>query len=145
MNAGILAFLNDESYGSSNVSRMDSCPHLHTTGWWTTVSELWRDKEICLVSGSERSLTPKKLAESPNAPKSVAIVTCKPRDNFSQLDELYQSVLEADKEVVILSSGLVTRPLVHRLVAAGHYAYDLGHLGLWFKNGHPIPLPDCPK
>lgn len=144
-NAGILPFLNDERYGSSNVSRMDSCPHLHTTGWWMSVSELWRDRDICLVSGSDRSLTKKKLDTSPNAPKSVAEVTCKARDNFSQLDDLYKLVLEADKEVVILSSGLVTRPLVHKLVAAGLFAYDLGHVGLWFNEGHPIPLADCRK
>jgi Glycosyltransferase GT-D fold len=143
MNAGILPFLSGELYGSSNVSRMDSCPHLHTTQWWTTISALWAGKEICLVSGSERSLTETKLLGSPGAPSGIVHVPCKPRDNFSQFDELYHKVLEADREVVILSAGLTTRPLVHRLVAAGHLAYDMGHLGLWFNQGKPIPLPDC--
>jgi hypothetical protein len=95
--------------------------------------------------GSERSLTKTKLCESPHAPSSVAEVWCKPRDNFEQSDEIYQNVLKADREIVIMCSGLTTRPLIHRLVEAGHRAYDLGHFGQWFNKGRPIPLADCPK
>jgi hypothetical protein len=145
MNSGIFPFLIDEYYGSSNISRMDSQTHLHTTSWWLTVSKLWQDKAICLVRGSERSLTAEKLWESPNVPKSIFEVRCKHADNFDQLDELYTKICEVGIETVILCSGLVTRPLVHKLVGAGLKAYDLGHIGLWFKNGSPIPLQDCPR
>jgi hypothetical protein len=144
-NAGIHPFLPGALYGSSNISRMDSVPHLHTTSWWLRVSELWRDKDICIVSGSERSLTPLKLSQSPQSPRSITSVGCKPRDNYSQLSELYEAILRTERETVILCSGLVTRPLVHKLVEAGLKAYDLGHLGLWFDKGHAIPLPDCPR
>jgi len=144
-NAGIIPFLADETYGSSNISRMDSCPHLHTRQWWDHVSQLWNDRDISLVWGTERSLTPKKLMESPNAPRSIKEIPCLEKDNYKQLDELFQAVLKARKEHVILCSGLVTRPLVHKLVGAGLCAYDIGHLGLWFRGGEPIPLPDCPR
>ncbi len=145
MNAGIFPFLNGELFGSSNISRMDSTPHLHTISWYHQVSKLWRDRDICLLRGSERSLTETKMMESPHAPKSVKEVICAPADNFAQLDELYEKVLAVGLETVVLCSGLVTRPLVHRLVDAGLKAWDLGHFGLWFRHGHPIPLPDCPR
>ncbi len=145
MNAGIFPFLTGELYGSSNISRMDSTPHLHTTSWWNRVSQLWLGKDICLVRGSERSLTPTKMMESPNSPRKIAEVMCAPADNFTQLDELYEKVLQTDQETIVLCSGLVTRPLVHRLVDAGLKAYDIGHLGIWFRHGYPIPLADCPR
>lgn len=144
-NAGIIPFLTDELYGSSNISRMDSCTHLHTRQWWDHVARLWRDRDICLVYGSSRSLTPEKLRESPHGPRHITAVHCREKDNFAQLDELFEKVIATKIEHVILCSGLVTRPLVHKLVEAGVCAYDLGHLGLWFRRGEPIPLPDCPR
>lgn len=145
MNAGLFPFLRDEVYGSSNISRMDSCPHLHTTLWWDHVARLWAGKRICLVRGSERSLTEKKLLESPGAPESVIEVICKSRDNFSELDDIHAKVRAAGCETVILCSGLLSRPLVHRLVNDGHRAIDMGHFGVWFNQGRPIPLQDCPR
>jgi hypothetical protein len=145
MNAGLLPFLSGGTFGSSNISRMDSCPHLHTTSYWNLVARLWRDKDICLVSGTARSLTSGKMMESPGSPRSVAEVTCKPRDNFDQLYELLGKVVQTKAEVTILCAGLVTRPLVHKLAEAGMYAFDVGHFGLWFNEGQPIPLQDCPR
>ena len=144
-NAGIFPFLADESYGSSNISRMDSCPHLHTTSWWDHVAKLWAGKQICLVRGSERSLTKAKLLESPGAPSSVKEVICKPRDNFPELNDVHARVRAAGCERVILCSGIMTRPLVHQLVRDGHLAWDVGHFGIWFNKGRPIPLQECPR
>src|SRR5882672_3655827 len=95
MNAGLLPFLSNEIYGSSNISRMDSCPHLHTTLWWLQVSKLWQDKDICMVRGSDRSLSRVKLMEAPQAPSACVEILCKPQDNFVQLDEIYAAVLAA--------------------------------------------------
>ncbi len=145
VNAGIIPFLPDGPYGSSNISRMDSCPHLHTTSWWHQVSKLWRDRDICLASGSERSLTERKLLESTHAPTTVASVSCKPHDNFSQVDEIFAAITKADRETVLLCCGLTARPLVHRLVPLGFKVWDLGHVGQWFNAGHPIPLQDVPR
>lgn len=85
------------------------------------------------------------MMESPHAPRSVKEVICKGADNFSQLEEIYTKVCELGIDPVILCSGLMTRPLVHRLVPAGLKAYDVGHFGLWYNAGHPIPLQDCPR
>ena len=145
MNAGLFPFLTDEVYGSSNISRMDSCPHLHTTSWWDHVAKLWAGKRICLVRGSERSLTAMKMLAAPGAPEMVTEIFCSPKDNFKELDELHVKIRKTGCETVILCAGLVTRPLVHRLVRDDHFAYDLGHFGLWFAQGRPIPLVDCPR
>lgn len=145
VNAGILPFLIDEIYGSSNISRMDSCPHLHTISWWHQVAKLWRDKDICLVRGSERSLTKEKLLGSPYPPRSVVEVACPPQDNFRHVEQIFTDIAHTGCDPVILCCGLSARPLVHRLVEYGLHAYDVGHFGLWYRNGHPIPLADCPR
>lgn len=145
MNAGLIPLLPAVTYGSSNISRMDSCPHLHTTSWYRSVARLWQGKDICLVRGTERSLTSGKLMESHCPPASVVEVICKPQDNFSQLDEIYDEVRGINFETVILCAGLLSRPLVHELVTADHLAYDVGHLGMYFRGGNPIPLADCPR
>ena len=145
VNAGILPFLTDEFYGSANISRMDSSPRLHTTFYWDLVAALWQDKDICLIRGSERSLTEKKLLESPGAPRSVREVICKPRDNFSQFDEILEQVMGTRRGTVVLCAGLTSRPLVHALVPRGLEAYDIGHLAMYFDKGQPIPLQDCPR
>lgn len=142
-NAGIIPFLEDELYGSSNVSRMDSCPHLHTTSWYQTVARLWQGKDICLVRGSDRSLTQDKLLASPNAPKSVTEVITPSKDGWDSFEQTFQDTCNANRKIIVLCAGLVVRPLVHRLVAEGLHAYDLGHFGMWFKDGQPIPLQEC--
>lgn len=145
-NAGIIPFLRIGSggwCGSANVSRMDSCPRLHTSWWWDRVSELWKGKDICLVYGTERSLTPKKLLDSPNSPRSVTSVSCAAINNFAEIEQLGAKVLIAGREIVILCAGMSARPLVHQLVRDGMNAYDLGHFGQWFDQGQPIPLAEC--
>ena len=145
MNAGIFPFLIDEYYGSSNISRMDSQPHLHTTSWWLEVAKLWQDKDICLLRGTERSLTEKKLMESPRPPKSVKEIMCPAKDNFDMFDSMFEDAMLTRRETVVLCAGLSSRPLVHKFVEYGLCAYDVGHLGLWFDRGQPIPLQDCPR
>jgi hypothetical protein len=83
--------------------------------------------------------------DSPGAPASIEEVPCKPRDNFFELAEVAEGVRKKNREVVIICAGLLSRPLVHTLVEDGFRAYDIGHLGLWFRNGTPIPLQDCPR
>jgi hypothetical protein len=139
-NAGIINLLPKREYGSASLSRMDSCPQNHSEEFWLSVSRLWAGKDITLVYGSERSLTPIKLIESPGAPNKVALVTTPPRNAWSTYDKILERTLEAGNETVILCTGLVARPLVHALCEKGHRAIDLGHLGLWFEKGLPVAV-----
>lgn len=140
-NAGIIGLLPKRTYGSASLSRMDSCPQLHTAEFWLKVSQLWKGSDITLVHGSERSLTAAKLMESPNAPKSIHTERSAFKNSWSMYDELLKGIEKAGNEKVVLCTGLVTRPLVHALCETGHRAYDLGHLGQWFEKGLPIEVP----
>jgi Glycosyltransferase GT-D fold len=139
-NAGIIGMLPDREYGSANLSRLDSCPALHTAEYWLSVSRLWAGKKITLVRGSERSLTANKLLDAPGAPSGVHEIYSTFRHSWSMYDDLLQRTREAGNETVILCTGLVARPLVHALAQSFHRAIDLGHLGLWFENGLPIAV-----
>ena len=139
-NAGLIGLLSEQEYGSASLSRMDSCPYLHNEEWWCAVSKLWSDKEITLIRGSERSLTAPRMLDSPGSPELVTEILSPQRNAWDQYDRLLKDALEAGHETVILCTGLVARPLVHALVAHGLRAYDLGHLGLWFREGKPIEV-----
>jgi len=141
-NAGIIPMLDrDYEYGNASLSRMDSCVQLHTEEWWLEVAKLWKDQEVTLIRGSERSLTAQMMLESPNSPESVTEVISSVRNAWSHYDRILKETRDAGHQVVILCTGLVARPLVHALVAAGHSAFDVGHFGLWFKDGKPIEVP----
>ncbi len=140
-NAGIIPLLTQEFYGSANISRMDSEPHLHTPEWWRYCAKLWKNLNVTLVRGSERSLTAAMLRESPEPPLSVVEVLTAPSNSWEQFDDIYERVQKVNNQVVLLCNGLVTRPLVHRLADADFYAYDLGHLGVWFEGG--LPRTEC--
>jgi len=137
-NAGILGMLPKIQYGCASISRMDSNIQLLTEEWWLECSKLWADKEITLVRGSERSLTAPQLLESPGSPEAVTEVLGPVQNAWDAYDDLFDRIIQADKEIVLLCTGLVARPLVHRLTGTGrHKAYDLGHLGIWFDKGLP--------
>jgi hypothetical protein len=142
-NAGIIGMLPDRVYGNAAITRIDSNRQLHTEEWWLAVTQLWADKEVTLVRGTDRSLTPEMMLNSPGSPESVCDVLSKPNNSWEIYDNLHEKIVAAENEIVILCTGLVARPLVHSLVLAGHRAYDLGHLGVWFKNGKPKPWEDC--
>ncbi len=140
-NAGIVGMLTMQVYGNAAISRMDSDIQLLTPEYWLTISRLWVDKDVTLIRGSERSLTADKLMASPGRPMTVTEVVGPAQNAWEKFDALYEGAMAADNETVLLCTGLVARPLVHRLVAAGLKAYDLGHLGVWFDKG--LPKPDA--
>lgn len=142
-NAGIIGLLPERIYGNASLTRIDSNRQLHTEEFWLECSKLWADKDVTLIRGGDRSLTPEMLLESPGSPESVCDILSNPRNSWDLYDELQKRAIAAEREVILLCTGLVARPLVHSLVLAGHEAYDLGHLGVWFKNGKPKAWEDC--
>ena len=142
-NAGIIGLLPDRVYGSAYLSRMDSVPELHTTTYWMMVARLWAGQDVTLVRGSERSLTRDKLMHSPSPPKSVTEVLTPFRNGWEDVDETFERMQRAGNDTVILCTGLMARPLVHRWVELRGRAWDLGHLGLYFDLGRPRALQDC--
>lgn len=136
-NAGIIGMIPTREYGDASISRMDSNIQLQTPEWWLECSELWAGQNVTLVRGTERSLTAAQLMESPGAPASVVEVLGPSQNAWDAYDDLFKRTCETQREIVLLCTGLVARPLVHALVAAERIAYDLGHLGIWFEKGIP--------
>lgn len=142
-NAGFFPLLPRRTYGSSNISRMDSVPRLHTATWWHRVAQLWADREVALVYGSERSLTPEQLMASPNPPSGVIPIKAPVRNAWESRDDLFEMAKEHER--VLLCAGPFARVIAHDLVDAGCLTYDLGHFGMWFEGGRPRPLHECPR
>src|SRR3974390_64323 len=97
-NCGVFPLLPRVTYGFSYFSRMDSVPQYHKPWFWDLVAELWKGQDICLVAGSERSLTPTKLLESPGAPRTVEHVLTPSKNGWSVYPSILEQVKKADKE-----------------------------------------------
>jgi len=142
-NAGLIPLLPETEYGDACITRMDTHRELHTMDWYDTVSALWADKDITLVRGTDRSLVPEQMLAAAGAPESICDVLAKPRHAYDELEALYDKIIAARRETVILCLGPAAKPLVHLLVQAGLSAYDLGHFGVWFKDGIPKQWEEC--
>src|SRR5208282_953904 len=142
-NAGVVGLLPDRVYGNAAITRIDSNRQLHTEEYWLEISKLWVDKDVTLIRGTDRSLTPQMLLDSPGSPESVTDIIGPGQNAWDKYGELEAKALASKNEVILLCTGLVARPLVHSFVLGGHKAYDLGHLGVWFKDGKPKPWEDC--
>lgn len=144
-NAGLLPLLGDRLYGSSYLSRMDSAPHCHTEEYWCSIARLWHNKTVTLIAGSEKSITARVLKDSPLPPTSVIQVSVPPRNSWVAIETTIAACKANEPRVVVVSAGTMSRPLVHRLTALGYLVYDVGHLGMYFHNGRPRPLAECPR
>jgi Glycosyltransferase GT-D fold len=48
-------------YGSSFVTRPDSAPWIDNLDYWGKMRSIWSRKDVTLVAGSQRSLTPQNM------------------------------------------------------------------------------------
>jgi hypothetical protein len=117
-----------EEYGSAFITRPDNTPWIDTQPYWEMMRALWRDKDVTLVAGSERSLTPDTLTSA----RSVRHVEVPYRDAYDQIDLVEQRVGEP-KGVVILCAGPMATCLAVRLANKGVHALDLGHVGMFMR------------
>jgi hypothetical protein len=118
------------TYYSQFITRPDSAPHIDTPQFYDRMENLWRDQEVVLVRGSERSLVedrgPMMLA------RRVYPVLCARRDAYAQIDEIERTVLALNTNRVLLCAGAMATVLTYRLAQQGLHAIDLGHIGyLW--------------
>lgn len=133
-NAGFWPLLPERVYGSSNISRMDSAKQCHTDAYWSRIAGLWAGRRVYLVHGSERSLRPLQLMQSPNPPAAVISVSAPVRNSYLAIDDIEKRIDATPDDVVLLCMGTGARVLSHRLVRRDLRCYDLGHLGMWFND-----------
>lgn len=118
------------TYYSQFITRPDSAPAIDIPEFYDRMENLWRDQEVVLVRGSERSLVEERgtmlLA------KKVHPVMCMRRDAYQEIDRVEKDVLALNVNRVLLCAGAMATVLTYRLAKKGLHAIDLGHIGyLW--------------
>ena len=124
-----------KTYYSSFITRPDSAPWIYTPEFYAKVTSLWRDKDVTLVSGTERSLTPEFVASTGGLNTSVFHISCERRDAYEQIDLIEKEIRKAGRTTVLLCCGPAATCLAWRLHQHFH-AIDLGHIGMfWYEPG----------
>ena len=134
-------------YGSAFVTRPDSAPWIDTPEFWSSVTDLWRGRDVVLVKGSERSL---RVDMMPEANLIIEVPTAY-RDAYAEIDSLFAK-LKNETRRVLLCCGATATVLAWRLAQVGVHALDLGHIGMtmrkagqyraaWQASEAPITFP----
>jgi hypothetical protein len=116
------------AYGSAFVTRPDSAPHIDEPAYWEGVIDLWRDKDVVLVRGSEKSLTAERLVGAHAVREVVG-----PRQHaWAEHREIFEQ-LKRETRPVLLCLGATATVLANWLAHKGVHALDLGHIGMFLK------------
>lgn len=118
-------------YYSAFITRPDSAPWINTAEYFDKIESLWRDQEVTLVYGTDRSLSP-RFAPMQSA-KQIVEVKCARRDAYAEIDILEKQVRLVGTERVLLCCGPTATCLAYRLAQAGHHAIDLGHIAMFWR------------
>ena len=122
-------------YYSSFITRSSNMPYIDTPEFWNRIVDIWRDQDVVLVHGSERSLCERNMTEA----KSVKYIKCLYRDAYRNIDDLQKQIEDLGIKKVLLCAGATATVLAWRLKDSFH-VIDLGHVGLksMFKKGRGI-------
>ncbi len=123
-----------KTYYSAFITRPDSAPWIYNETYYGKMASLWRDKEVTLVSGSARSLTPEFMKLTGAA--HVMHVQCARRDAYADIDSIEAAIRSTGCQTVILCCGPTATCLAWRL-HTDYHAIDLGHIGMfwWSDDG----------
>lgn len=120
-------------YYSAFITRPDSAPWIYNAEFYAKIESLWRDKEITIVHGSERSLTAGFYAMKSAA--RITSIQCARRDAYADIDTIEAEIRRASNKIVILCCGPTATCLAWRL-HVDYHAIDLGHVGMfWYEEG----------
>lgn len=118
------------TYYSQFITRPDSAPAIDIPEFYDRMENLWRDQEVVLVRGSERSLVEGR--GTMQLAKKTHTVLCARRDAYKEIDRIESEVLALNVNRVLLCAGAMATVLTYRLARKGLHAIDLGHIGyLW--------------
>lgn len=118
------------TYYSQFITRPDSAPWIDVPEFYDRMESLWRDQEVVLVRGSERSLVEER--GTMQLAKKTHTVLCARRDAYQEIDRIESEVLALNVNRVLLCAGAMATVLTYRLAKKGLHAIDLGHIGyLW--------------
>lgn len=128
-------------YGSAFITRPDSAPWIDTPAYWAKVRQIWEERDIVLVKGTERSLRASALVGARQVVEIdgrnvTAAYPLGHRDAFAVLGRIEAETLAAvtPGATAILCLGPAATVLAARLAWKGVHAVDLGHLGMFMRH-----------
>lgn len=116
-------------FGSSFITRPDSAPWIDTPEYWRQLTQLWVQRDVVLVAGTERSLRPEQLA----GVRDLRRVNCPRRDAYAQIDQILEEI-GTPAGTVLMCLGPTATVLAARLAKKGVHAVDLGHVGMFMRH-----------
>lgn len=122
------------TYYSQFITRPDSAPAIDVPAFYDKMETLWREQDVVLVRGSDRSLV--EGCGTMRCAKSVHTVMCARRDAYADINQVERQVMDVcathGVKRVLLCAGAMATVLAYRLARHGLHAIDLGHIGyLW--------------
>lgn len=130
-------------YGSAFVTRPDSSPSAFDERYWNKVEDLWRDKDVVLVSGSGKGLSKLDLESA----RSVECYDAPRQHAFSAFREMV-GTLAGEKRRVICCLGATATVLAYELQKTNVHVLDLGHIAMFrrkFIKGEPLIVTEEDK
>lgn len=119
-----------QTFGSAFVSRPDSAPWIDTPKYWEDVEALWRGKDVTLVAGSRKSLTPEYI----DSAAGIRYIECPEAEAYGKIDAIEEAIGNSPRGPVIMCAGVTATILAWRLAKKGIHALDLGHIGMFMKH-----------
>lgn len=116
-------------FGSSFITRPDSAPWIDRPDYWDKVEQLWRGKDVVMVLGDEKSLTPERCASA----ASIRVVHGPRKDAYAEIDRLEEEI-GRPAGPVLMCLGVTATVLAARLAPKGVHALDLGHIGMFRRH-----------
>lgn len=116
-------------YGSAFITRPDNAPWIDRPEYWQAVRDLWRGKDVKLVTGNAKSLTVAMLEGA----ASVRLVGAPETNAYGSVDALEETI-GTWSGLVVLCLGATATVLAARLARRGVHALDLGHIGMFMRH-----------
>lgn len=130
------------TYGSAFISRPDSSPNKFTADTFALIRRLWTGKRVCLVTGTDKSLTPIDVAGAAH----ISHITVADRNAYAVYkDVVFRKMLEVECDIFLLCCGAMATVAADDLAKARRHAVDLGHIGMFirkFEAGEPLTRTD---
>lgn len=129
-------FRDGSTYASAFITRPDSAPWIDRPEYWGKVRDLWHDRDVVLVVGDRKSLTPEMLEGA----ASVRVVEGPRQHAYDEVDAIEEQI-GTPSGLVVMCLGCTATALAARLHTKGVHALDLGHIGMFMKHAGSYVAP----
>lgn len=126
------------TFYSSFITRPDNAPWINNGAFYETIRDLWRDRDVILVTSQTKSLNPELMHDA----KSVQLVIGPRQHAYAEIDRIEAEIGLTDKRV-FMCLGPTATVLAWRLAHKGVHALDMGHIGCFldnFESKNPIDV-----